>query len=217
MKLVVLALVGVALGCTTSPTTAAPTDDKQRPARAPSSKPKPPVTTETKAMNQPELEWTVTKVGTSLRIDYTITNHSTEKIYVSDQLVEPHGNDNFVPVDRPVVMNVRGAKGLVLIGVGGFSSDRPSAVIYQPTFRPLDPGGVLKRSLDVPLPLKSYNPVGGTDPIPATANQLSLRIIYFAGEPQAWKTMPSKSATPIKVPDGFTAKMLQTPPKPLPM
>jgi len=168
-------------------------------------------------MNQPELEWTVRKAGASLRIDYTITNRSSQKIYVADRLLEPRGNDNFVLVDRPVVMNVQGAQGLVMIGLGGFSSDRPSTVIYQPTFRPLDPGGVLKRSLDIPLPLASYNPVGGTDPIPATANQLSLQILYFTGEPEEWTTMPSKGAAPIKVPDGFTAQMLQTPPKPLPM
>ena len=169
-------------------------------------------------MNQPALEWTVQKDGTKLHIDYAITNHSADKIYVADRLIEPRGNDSFVRVDRPVVMNVRGAKGLVMIGLGGFSSDRPSTVIYEPIFQPIDAGAVRKGSLQVPLPLVAYNPVGGVDPIQATANRLSLRVIYFTGEPQAWKTMPSKTEKdPIKVPDGFSATMLQTPPMPLPM
>ncbi len=167
-------------------------------------------------MTQPTLEWSIHKVDQKLRIDYTVTNKLAEKIYVADKLIEPKGNDNFVRVDRPVVQTVFGAPGLVVVGLGAFSSNRPSAVLYQPIFKAIDAGKALTGHLELALPLQSYNPVGGTDPIPATATQVSLRIIYFQGEPQGWKTMPSKEKDPIKVPDGFTAAMLQTDPKPLP-
>lgn len=168
-------------------------------------------------MTQPVLEWSIQKVDQKLRIDYTVTNKLAERIYVADKLIEPRGNDNFARVDRPVVQTVLGAPALVVVGLGAFSSSRPSTVLYQPIFKPLDAGKSLTGHLEIALPLQSYNPVGGTDPIPATASQVSLRIIYFKGEPQGWKTMPSKTdKEPIKVPDGFTGAMLQTDPKPLP-
>jgi hypothetical protein len=167
-------------------------------------------------MTQPTLEWSIAKVDQKLRIDYTITNNLPQKIYVANTLIEPKGNDNFVRVDQPVVQTVLGAPGLVLVGLGAFSSSRPSTVVFQPIFNPLEAGKSLTGHLLIAVPLSAYNPVGGADPIPASANKMSLRITYFKGEPSSWKTMPSKEKNPIKVPDGFTTEMLQSEPKPLP-
>jgi hypothetical protein len=171
-------------------------------------------------MAEPKLEWSIKKVDQKLHIDYTITNGVGERIYVVDQLVEARGNNNFVRVEKPIVMNLRDPRmpaGTVKVVLGGISSDRPSAVVYTPTYRPIEPGKAYKGVIELPLPLVSYNPVGGTDPIVASPKSITLQIAYFRGEPHKWTTYPSKTeAKPISVPEDFDGNMLQTEAKPIP-
>lgn len=171
-------------------------------------------------MTAPKLEWTLKKVDQKLHIDYTITNGLTERIHVVDKLVEARGNNNFVRVDKPVVMNLREPgmpAGIVKVVLGGISSDRPSTVVYTPTYRPIEAGKTLKGSLELPLPLVSYNPLGGTDPIVANPKSLTLQIAYFRGKPHKWITYPSKTESqPISVPEDFDGDTLETEPRPIP-
>ena len=162
----------------------------------------------------PQLDWKATRDGAKLHLEYTVKNTTNDKIYIVDKLVEPAGGNKFRRATGPIVMN--DSPGTVKLALAALSSDRPSATVYTPTFKPLAAGETATGSFDLPWPLKAWNPVGGANPITGTPTSAVFWLGYFPGEPTSWKQLASDDATPLKVPEGFNGNALRVGPKPLP-
>jgi hypothetical protein len=106
---------------------------------------------------------------------------------------------------------------IVRFVVGVVSSDRPSVLLYGATFSRVEPGASVERAYRVPLPLASWNPVGGTNPLAAGARQARMFVHISSAEPATWATLASSDAEPLKVPEwGRAPTILQGDVKPLP-
>jgi len=159
------------------------------------------------------LEWSMTLDGGRLRINYDVTNNSSASIYVVDKLVARQGK-KWARTDQVTVMN--DGPGSVKFALAAISSDAPAAQLYTPTYRAVLAGQPLRGSFTVDYPLKSWNPVGRTNPIAVDPRTATLMIQYFQGEPPRWNTLESDDASPLKVPEGHVPRLLRVGPQPLP-
>ena len=66
----------------------------------------------------------------------------------------------------------------------------------------------MRRKLTLPLPLTSWNPVGGADPLSAQANQATLFVHTSRAEPKGWTTQPSDDSEPLRTPEWGRALMI---------
>jgi hypothetical protein len=172
-----------------------------------------------RAMQNP-LSWKLSKSadGQKLVVDITLTNTGKKKLYVVDKLVvpAPGPGGKLMRSDRITVMNTENPDEARFV-LGAVSSDRPSMRLYTPTYERVAAGATVTRHFELPLPLASWNPVGGTNPLSPTTKRAKLVVIAFSGEPAEWRTLPSDDPEPLRVPEFERAPTIfETGPDPLP-
>lgn len=153
-----------------------------------------------------KLEWNMSLIGGKLHVDYQVWNKSSARIYVCDDLLVPVPRQTkFVRAPgRLIVMNGE-SPGTVSLTCGAISADQPLMVIYEPTFRAVEPGQSLKKQVELPLPLTAWHNLGRAEPLRGTPTTAQLTVHYFTGEPE-WKTLPSDEAKPLLVPKTYEAQ-----------
>jgi len=151
----------------------------------------------------PDLSWSIVESSGGLQLQWEITNSAQEPRWFCDQLLVKSG-ENFALTEQVIVKN--GAPGEVWLILGMVSSDRPSAVLYPPTFRALQPGESMARTVLLDRPLRAWHPVGGASPIADGADRVRLRVAWFDGEPPTRTTLPAEP--PIEVFEGFSTQWL---------
>jgi hypothetical protein len=154
--------------------------------------------------------------GNRLVVEISFKNTTAKKIYLVDKLVVSAAGDTFARSDRLTVMNTDDPSTARFV-LGAVSSNRPSYRLYTPTYAPLEPGASTSRHFELPWPLTSWNPVGGTNALRPTTKQVKLYVYGYNGEPRKWKTLPSSDPEPLKVPEFDTGPLIfEAGPLPLP-
>jgi hypothetical protein len=193
-------------------------DGAAAPAKEPPKVPAKPPVKEKMIVPASPVEWSMSKSadGASLAVNVKVANTTAGPIWVADRLIVPVPGNKFARTDRLTVMNTDDPK-VVRFVVGAVSSDRPSAQLYGATFHKVEAGASIEHAYKVPLPLASWNPVGGANPLVAGAAQAKLFVHTSIAEPVGWTTLASSDAEPVKVPEwGRAQTILQGDAKPLP-
>jgi len=168
--------------------------------------------------NKLSLDVRMSRTGDALQIEFEGKNTLDQRIYVADKLVKSNGRNDYTTVDGAIVMNHDEpgvSKDIVKIVIGQEGTDRETATVPSPTYRPVEPGGAVVGKVRVPYPLKSWHPLGGTNPLRPSTKVL-FKLYYFVGEPKKWISYPSSTQGPIQIPDGISKMLFQTSPMPLP-
>jgi hypothetical protein len=176
-----------------------------KPAPGPASTPKP----GKKPMSQPEMTWKLERTAKAIVLSYEVRNTLGESIWICDKIVIAKGRDDYATTDLPIVKNLRGEASTIQIALGPISSDRPAVQMLSPTYRLLEAGKSHSDKREIPLPLRSFHPLGGADPIDQSATNVRFKLFYFKKEP-AWKDLPSKSGPSIKVPEAPLVLILES-------
>lgn len=152
-----------------------------------------------------EISWTLRRRKDSLAADITISNGTSERIYVCDQLLAPDRTGRrYQPLDRLTVMNVEGDKSRVRLVVGTPPTDQSSPEIPPTTFRAIEPGAKHTMTRVAPWPLKSFNVMGMTNPLSKKATEAVLVVHSFRGEPAFWREVQTLDGATLRVPEMFT-------------
>ena len=105
------------------------------------------------------LECEPTRVGTKLVFSYRVINHGNADIYVMDALAGVDAARRAVANrDSAVVSLMRNGHAHVLKGIAALPTDRSVTMRIVPLAVRLPAGGVLARSLTIPLPLAETSP-----------------------------------------------------------
>lgn len=146
------------------------------------------------------LDWTMTRAadGKSLRLDYTVANRSNERVFVCDILTATDHDKLVRADDRVIVMNGP-AKGVVLFSRGVVDEHVPSSFPRNPGGRAVDPGGELRGSANVALPLQAWHNFGYAQPLDGTPKRAVLEVSILDGEAQ-WLEEHLADGSTIKTP-----------------
>jgi len=181
-----------------------------------------PVTDPARPQDQPmepnALKWTMSTSPDKKKLVVEISFHNTtgQKLYLADKLVISAGGNKLTRSDRITVMNTDDPA-VARFVLGLTSSDRPSTVLHEPTYEPVQAGATVARHFEIPLPLTTWHPVGGSNPLSAKTRSAILIIQGFAGEPAKWTTLPSDDPQPIRVPElGQDRQVFKSGPLPIP-
>jgi hypothetical protein len=194
---------------------------KPKPVPPPTAKPPAnPATSkpENPAMSSDALKWSlsVSPDKKKLLVDVSFHNTTGQKLYLAEKLVTSAGGNKLTRSDRLTVMNTDDPT-VARFVLGVTSSDRPSTVLYEPTYEAVAPGATVKRHFELPLPLTSWHPVGGANPLSARTASARLIVQGFLGEPAKWTTLPSDDPQPIRVPElTQNREVFQAGPLPIP-
>jgi hypothetical protein len=148
------------------------------------------------AMNKDDvtLDWgmSLAEGDKRLRIEYTVTNHGKDKIWVWDQVVTTQDGKL---VARPDAISTKNGEqpSTVLFVRGRVQPDSRVNVEYVPGVRPLEPGKSLKGTAEVPLPLQAWLAYGAVQPLKGTPTQAVLEVQWFPG---------GHGTTPMPLADG---------------
>lgn len=177
-----------------------------------------PAANKEKAVAEKQLEWSMKKNadGKSLAISIKVANTTGAPIWVADRLVAPGAGGKLARTDRLTVMNTDDPATIRFV-VGAVSSDSPAAALYGATFTRVGAGESVSRSYTVPMPLASWNPVGGTSPLSTSAKQIKLFVHTSSSDPTEWSTPASSDHEALKIPQwGRALTILASDPQPLP-
>ena len=164
-----------------------------------------------------EIAWSLSRREDSLSADITITNGTSGRIYVCDQLLAPDRTGRrYQPLDRLTVQNLEDVDSRIRMVVGTPPTDVPSAEIPPTTWRAIEPGAKHSFTRIAPRPLKSFNVMGMTNPLSAKATEAVLVVHSFRGEPRYWRDVQTIDGATLKVPEMFTPTDLTAPALPLP-
>jgi hypothetical protein len=157
------------------------------------------------------LDWSMKKSGdgSSIVIIANVKNTTDAPIWVADRLVVPAPGNKFTRTDRLTVMNTDDPA-VIRFVAGAVSSDRPSAQLYKPTFTEFAPGASVERTWTIPSPLKSWNPVGGANPLSDKAKQAVFLLHTSTVPPSAMNKIASDDPTPLETPDFPRAMQIVT-------
>ena len=165
---------------------------------------------------QASLSWKMKKAGNLVEVVYRIENRSGQRIYVCDKLLSTQNGSTWSAFEGASLQNVPGRPDTAQIVVGTPPTDADTMAISPVTFRPLEPGQSLEATRKLPLPLASYNVMGGTEPLGKKVKQALLIVQSFIGEPPSWSELSAEDGSKIRIPQGFTPRDLQADPLPLP-
>lgn len=165
---------------------------------------------------QAALSWKMKKAGNLVDVVYRIENRSGQRIYVCDKLLSTKNGTSWRAFEGVSLQNLPGRPDTAQIVVGTPQSDADTMVVAPVTFRPIEPGQSLEATRKLPLPLESYNVMGGTEPLGKKVKQAILIVQSFVGEPPSWSELSAEDGSKIRVPQGFTPHDLQADPLPLP-
>jgi hypothetical protein len=161
-------------------------------------------------------DWTLTREGQKLKLDYWVKNGSDKILYVCDKLVTQGARPNtYAAVDRVTIQNTD-KPDVIMFVAGTPATSVPTYRILPQVYRPLAPGEQTARSVVIPLPLKAWNPMGSEEPLGPKASKAVLLVFTFEGEPPTWRELPGDDGKTIKVPEGMQLKVLRAGPLPLP-
>ena len=149
-------------------------------------------------MNDPvSVDLQLSRSERGLKLSYSITNRSKERIYVLDQMVAPRGSTYVLTPQAVVVQG--GEKGTVDFVRGFVDPGHPVQVQYAPAARSLDPGKTLEGTAEVPLPLQAQHPYGRLVPLPPGLKVATLRVGYVSAQAQ-WTRYPMADGTALTAP-----------------
>ncbi len=149
-------------------------------------------------MNDPvSVDLQLSRSERGLKLSYSITNRSKERIYVLDQMVAPRGSTYVLTPQAVVVQG--GEKGTVDFVRGFVDPGHPVQVQYAPAARSLDPGKTLEGTAEVPLPLQAQHPYGRLAPLQKPAQAVVLQIGYVSGAVE-WVSYPVQGGGPLRGP-----------------
>jgi hypothetical protein len=170
-----------------------------------------------KKVTDPQLTWSLEKAadGKSLSVSFDVKNITSQKLYVADRLVKSVGNGKYSREDKLMIMTGDDPRTMRFI-LGAVSPDEPSTVFFEPTYVGLAPGESLHRTVSVPLPLTSYNPMGAATPPSGEVESALLSLHFMYGEPAKWITLDGDDGTRFKVPEPQNRRTVRTPPLKLP-
>ena len=168
------------------------------------------------AVTEPSMQWkpSLAPGGGKLRIDYTVTNPTSARIYVCEKIVEPKPGGKFATTHAVIVKN--GAAGVVRLVLGRISPDEPVTSLTSPAYRPVEPGSSVQGSVEVALPLRGWHPNAAVAEVPRAVKLVSFELQMFKGEPPRWVTLPAADGGSIKAPDGHTVLTLKSEPQAIP-
>lgn len=155
--------------------------------------------TQTSDPTAPLLEWTLTRADDHLEIRYSLTNRSSARIYVVDQMYTGSSGPRTPAPDRVVVApsdrpdTVRFVRGIV-------ETSTMVEVEHAPGATFVDPGQAHEGSAKVPLPLKAWHPYAPEDPLSEDLKYAVLEIATLSGEGE-WGS--------VQLSDGGTATVPQ--------
>ena len=150
-----------------------------------------------------------------LRVHYTVSNSSKERIYVSDELLKSEGKGLVKGGSAIVVVN-GASPGEVRFVRAAIGTDRPLAVLYPTTYVALEPGASLERTATAAWPLAAWHNLGWVRPLEGSPRQAFLELHYFSGEPPKWRELPAANGPPIRVPEDADPEPLRLGPLELP-
>jgi len=158
--------------------------------------------TKENAVTPKPIEWSMSKRadGKALAIEVKVANTTAAPLWVADRLVTPGTGGKLARTDRLTVMNGDDGKTARFV-VGAVSGDAPSTTLYGATFTQVAPGASVKRSYTVPLPLATWNPAAGTDPLAKGTTQARLQIHTSSADPKGWASPATSDAEPLKIPE----------------
>ena len=139
------------------------------------------------------LDWTMSRDGDQLQIDYTVSNPTPARIYVLDEL--PVG-DAFAP-DAIIVMGDPDAPDTVRLSRALIRTLEKVLTIPMPGARAVEPGATLTGTARAPWPLRAWHNYSTVDPLRGQPAQAVLQIGYVA-DPGA------SGFTQRHLPDGTT-------------
>jgi hypothetical protein len=131
--------------------------------------------------NDVKLDVALSKSGSKLHIDYTVTNNTAAKIMLWDQVVGTSG-DKLIAMPNAISTKNSGQLDTVLFVRGRVSPDSRVNFEYVPGVRPLDAGKSAKGSAEVELPLRAWLAYGQVQPLAGTPTKAIFELQYFAGE-----------------------------------
>jgi len=170
-----------------------------------------------KIINDVVLSWKMTKTNTSIEVSYSIENKSKQPVYVCDELlVMIQKTKTWRAFPAVSVQNISDQPDTARVVVGTPPTDVESFVIDPVTFVPIKPGATLSATREIPLPMKSYNSMGMTEPLNKSITKAVLVVQSFRGDPPGWRELPGDKGV-IKVADGFTPEDLVSNPIDLPL
>jgi hypothetical protein len=129
------------------------------------------------------LEWDMQLVdsGKRLRVEYTVTNRSPERLYLCDQLVVEERDGAHLREHASIVVNGSNPQQALFVR-GRLRDDPPSAYVYNPSARAFDPNERLTGLIELELPLKAWHNFGYVDPLRDTPKTAQLELSLVSGE-----------------------------------
>jgi hypothetical protein len=148
------------------------------------------------------LEWTLelAEGGKSLVVNYSLTNHLDQGVYVCDELVIPIGSGKGKRAGRRFIVGQDAASGPVVLVCGARNPVENPFVLQKPIFVSLEAGATLSRSDNIPLPLTAWSNLGRIFPLEGELPGAELVVDYFAGEPGSWSDLTLEDGTVVRTP-----------------
>jgi hypothetical protein len=143
------------------------------------------------------IDWRMAVIdgGKKLRIEYTATNESDERLWLCDQLLTHENNELVYAADRVIVLN-GDEPGQVLFARGRVDRHIPSAFPRNPGGRAFDPGQALTGTAEIALPLQAWHNYGHAAPLEGTPKTAVLELSYVKGE-ASWGQVTLRDGTTI--------------------
>lgn len=172
----------------------------------------------TTTQNNVALDFSLSTVeaGKRLHIEYTVSNHTQEKILLWDAVVVPEGSKMVL---KPLAIStVNGEQPGTVRFIRGYV--RPNSRVnieYPPGLRVVEAGQSIKGSAEVDLPLKSWLAYGAVQPLSGTPTQAVFELQYFPGSHPTTTYQMGDGTTLLKPAQPWSAAVtLHSAPKPIP-
>ena len=149
------------------------------------------------------LDWTieVAEDGKSLVVNYSLTNHLNQGVYVCDELVIPMGSGKGKRAGRRFVVGQDAPSGPVFLVCGARNTVENHYRMQKPIFAALEPNATLSRTDQIPLPLEAWSNLGRIFPLEGDLPGAELVVDYFSGEPESWSDLTLEDGTVVRTPN----------------
>ena len=165
-----------------------------------------------------DLDWTMSRAGDALRIEYRLTNRTEGDIFVADQLIAYHAGAVKRAPER-VIVTAGSGPGVVRFVRGLVEADTEE-MDHPPGAERLAPNATRTGSATVPLPLRGWHNYSTPPDIPDDPRTAELEIAYLVGDSIEWGKVKSSDGAEITVPQMPSylrfARTVRTTPRPIP-
>jgi hypothetical protein len=147
------------------------------------------------------LKWSMKLENQNLKVAYSVKNRSSSRFYIAESILVIKKNKFFRVPEALIVMNTN-TSGKIKLIKGAVFPDLPVAVIYQATYKALEPEEIINDIAEIAMPIKSWHNIARVNLLNGVPSSAILQIEYFLGEPSEWIKLPSAENTSILVPKG---------------